>query len=176
MKKFTIPNFKKDLAEKSKDELIKEITSLCKIFPDVKEYYKSQTGDVKDIVKKYKDIIEKDFVDGKTRGFPKARLPVAKKAVKDFRKIVNDSELTAEIMFIYVESISDFNSEFFPDVEEFYTDPVDMFEELLQLLEHNELTDKYERRARKVVINATDGWGYRDSLEERYEEIYGDFK
>ncbi|MCP4106777.1 MAG: hypothetical protein GY749_14770 [Desulfobacteraceae bacterium] len=60
MKKFTIPNFKKELAKKSKDELIKEITTLCKIFPDVKEYYKAQTGDFKDIVKKYKDIIEKE--------------------------------------------------------------------------------------------------------------------
>ncbi|MCP4106779.1 MAG: hypothetical protein GY749_14780 [Desulfobacteraceae bacterium] len=78
-------------------------------------------------------------------------------------------------MFTYVESISDFNSEFFPDTEEFYTDPGDMFEELLQLLEDNELADKYERRAHEIVINAPDGWGYRDSLEERYEEIYGDF-
>ncbi|RLC16837.1 MAG: hypothetical protein DRI57_10680 [Deltaproteobacteria bacterium] len=34
---------------------------MCQKFPKVKEYYKAQAGDLKDIVKTYKDIIEKKF-------------------------------------------------------------------------------------------------------------------
>lgn len=173
--KFTIPSFKKQLARKSKNDLIKEITTLCQKFPQVKEYYKAQVGDVQDIVKKHKDIIEREFVEGKTRGLPKARLSVAKKAVRDFRKLINDPELIAEIMFTYVESISGFSSEFGPDREAFYTEPEYMFEEALKLLDENGLAAKFKDRAGAIVENATDGWGHQDSLCEWYEDMYGDF-
>lgn len=176
MKKFTIPSFKKQLAKKSKDDLIKEIAKLCQKFPQVKDYYKAQAGDFKDIVKKYKDIIEKEFVEGKTSGLPKARLSVAKKAVRDFKKQVSDPEQIAEIMFAYVESISGFSSEFGPDEEDFYTEPEEMFEEALKLLNENELSDKFEDRAYRIVENATDGWGHQDSLRDRYEDVYGNIK
>lgn len=76
MKKFTLPVFKKELAKKKKEDLIKEISSLCQQFPQVKEYYKSQYGDPSDILKKYIDVIEKEFVEGKTRGMPNARISI----------------------------------------------------------------------------------------------------
>lgn len=174
--KFTLTSFKKELAKKTKKELIQEISTLCQKFPKVKEHYKAQAGDLKDIVKAHKDIIEKEFVEGKTRGLPKARLSVAKKAVNDFRKLTDNPELTAQVMFTYVESISLFSSEFGPDTEEYYTDPEEMFEEVLELLEDNDLLDKFERRAYQIVKDATDGWGHQDSLQERYEEMYGEFK
>jgi hypothetical protein len=175
MKQFTLPAFKKKLAEKSKEDLIKEISYLCQQFPEVKEYYKAQYGDVIGILKKYKDIIEKEFVEGKTRGMPKARLSVAEKAVKDFRKLVNDVELIADVMLTFVECISDFNDEFGVDEEYFYTEPEDMFEKVLKLLKENELLDKFQERAYDIVDRATEAWGHFDSLKERYEEVYGDF-
>ncbi len=79
-------------------------------------------------------------------------------------------------MFTYVESLSWFSSEFCPDREEYYTSPEDIFEDVLGLLKKNNLLGKFERRAYKIVKNATDGWGYQDSLQERYEDVYGDFK
>ena len=175
MKKFTITNLKKQLAQKTKEELSKEIATLCQTFPRVKEYYEAQESDIRELVKKYKGIIEKEFIEGKTRGLTKARFSVARKAVNDFKKLTNDPELIADIMLTYVESISWFNSEYFPDSEEFYTRPEDMFETALALLKNHNLLDDFEPRAYKIVKNATDGWGYRDSLEERYEEVYGDF-
>jgi hypothetical protein len=175
MKKFTITNLKKQLAQKTKQELIKEIASLCQTFPQVKEYYKAQKNDIQELVNKYKSIIEKEFIEGKTRGMPKVRFSVARKAVNDFKKLTNKPELIADIMLTYVESISWFNSEFFPDTEEFYTRPENMFETVLALLKKHNLLEKFEPRAYKIVQNATDGWGHRDSLEERYEEVYGEF-
>jgi len=176
MEKFTISNLKRALAKKTKDELIREISTLCQKYPQVKDYYKAQGSDIKEIVKKYKDIIEKEFIEGKTRGMPKARLSAARKAVNDFKKIRDNPELIAEIMFTYVESISWFNDEYCVDTEEYYTSPENMFEDALKLLKKNNLLDKFERKAHKIVKEATDSYGYYDSLQERYENVYGEFK
>ena len=173
MSKFTITNLKKQLSQKSKEDLIKEIATLCQTFPQVKEYYKAQGSDVQELLKKYKDIIEKEFDTGKKRGLPKARFSVARKALNDFKKLTDDSELIVDIMLTYVESISGFNTEYGPDAEEFYTRPEDMFETVLALIKKNKLLEKFQQRAYDIVENATEAWGHRDSLEERYEEVYG---
>ena len=175
MKKFTITQFKKQLAQKTKEELIQEIATLCQTFPQVKEYYKARGSDIQEIVTKYKGIIEKEFIEGKARGFPKARFSVARKALTDFKKLTTDPALIAEMMFTYVESISWFNSEFAPDVEGFYTKPEEMFEQALAMIKKHHLEDKFEGRAYTIVENACEGWGHRDSLKERYEAVYGEF-
>jgi len=106
---------------------------------------------------------------------PKARISVAKKAVKYFRKLISDADLVVDVMLTFVECISNFNDEFGVDEEDYYTEPEDMFEEALQLIDENGLTKKFEARAYDIVDRATDAWGHFDSLQERYEEIYGDF-
>ena len=47
---------------------------------------------------------------------------------------------------------------------------------MLALLKKNGIEKDYERRAYEIVENATDGYGHADSLQDRYEEIYGDFE
>ena len=47
-----------------------------------------------------------------------------------------------------------------------------MFEKALKLMEQNNLLGKYQSRAKKIVMNATDAWGHQDSLHERYEDAY----
>ncbi len=174
--KFTLSYLKKQLLERTKEELVQEISNLCQKFPQVREYYQAQTDDTGVIVKKYTDIIEKEFVEGKTRGMPKARLSVAMKALKDFRKIIQNPALVAEVMFTYVESVSSFSSQFEPRDEDYYTDPEEVFEELLELLKRNNLEQKFKDRAHDIVADATDSYGYQESLQERYEDIYGEFK
>lgn len=175
MKKFTITILKKQLAEKSKEDLINEISNLCKKFPQVKDYFKAQSGNIRDILRKHEDIIEKEFVEGKTRGLPKTRFSIARKAVMDFKKLTDDADLIAEIMFTYVESISSFNNEFCPDEERFYIAPEKMYEDALKLLNKNGLLDKFKERAYDIVANAPDDWGNKDSFQEEYEKFYGDF-
>jgi hypothetical protein len=176
MKKFTITLLKKQLSEKSKEDLIKEIATLCQTFPQVKEYYQAQGDDIQELLKKYKAIIEKEFIEGKTRGLPKARFAVARKAVNDFKKLTDNVELVADITLTYVESVSWFNSQYGPDSEEFYTKPENMFEDVLALIEQHNLLGKFEKRAYNLVATACDGWGHQDSLRERYENVYGDFR
>ena len=107
---------------------------------------------------------------------PKARISVAKKAVKDFRKLISDADLVADVMLTFVERVSNFNDEFDVREEDYYTEPEDMFEEALQWIKKNELTDKFQERAYDIFDRATDAYGHSDSLKERYEEVYGDIE
>ena len=108
MTKINWTQIKKVLAEKSKQELLKEISILYKKFPQVKEYYQVQTTAVDEVLEKYKTIIEKEFIDGKTRGLPKARFNVAKKAISDFKKLSSEPDLLADLMLTFVASVSSF--------------------------------------------------------------------
>jgi len=175
MKKFTVAILKKQLAEKSKEELINEISYLFQNFPQVKDYFKAQSGDIRDVLKKHEEIIQKEFVYGKTRGLPKARFSVARKSVTDFKKLTDDPEPIAELMFAYVESVSSFNNEFSPDTERFYSASEKMFEDALKLLKKTRKLDGLKDRAYEIVENAPEGWGNRDSLKEIYEDFYGEF-
>lgn len=175
MAKLTATQLKKQLASKTKEQLIHEISTLYQKLPQVKEYYQAQGEDIQEIAKKHKDIIEKEFVEGKTRGNPKLRFSVARNALNDFKKLTDDPALIADVMLTYVESISWFNSEYGPDAEEFYTRPENMFEETLILLKQHDLLAQFESRAYKIVEKATDGYGHYDSLRETFEEVYGEF-
>ena len=147
MSKVTWTQIKKGLAEKSKEDLIKEISTLYKKFTQVKEYYQAQTIAVDEVLNKYKNIIEKEFIDGKTRGLPKARFNVAKKAISDFKKLTSDVDLIVDLMLTFVASVSSFNTEFSPDVEKFYTIPEDMFEEALKLIDKHKLKSRFKIQA-----------------------------
>ena len=171
---FYLSVLKKALSKKSKTDLITEISILYQNFPQVKEFYQVQAGKPEDVLKKYEAIIEKEFIEGKGRGLPKARLSVGKKAISDFKKLSKDPELITELMLTFVESVSWFNTEFGPDRETFYTSPENMFENVLELMKKNNLLLKYKSRAKKIVMNATDSWGHQDSLHERYEDAYGE--
>ena len=160
MSKLSITKLKKELDQKTKKELINEISTIYKKFPQVKEYYKAQYTDSTDVLKKYIEIIEKEFVDGQTRGYPKARLSVAKKAIQDFKKINDDPALLADIMIRFVECVSTFNSDFGVDEERYYTSPEDMFEKTLKLLKSKKLLQKFKDRAYQIVEEACDSWGH----------------
>jgi hypothetical protein len=173
MSQMNSATLKRNLEQKTKQELIQEIATLYNKFPAVKEYYQAQEGDINLVLEKYKDIIRKEF-SIPTKGEPKARLSVGKKAIQDFKSVTQDPELLADIMLTFVESVSEFNNEFGPDVESFYTSPENLFEKTLELLKKHNLLPLFKDRAHQIVKNATDGWGHQDTLEEFFENFYGE--
>jgi hypothetical protein len=175
MAKFSVTELKKHLSSKSKDELIRDIVDLCQKYPQTKEYYMAQHGDVRDLLAKYKDIIEKEFIEGKTRGNPKARFSVARKALNDFKKLTKEPVLVIDLMMTYAASISWFSSAYGPDEEKFYTNPESMFEEALKLIRQHHLEDQFRDQAVAMIKNACDAWGHQDTLIERYENVYGEY-
>ncbi|MEN8446143.1 MAG: DUF6155 family protein [Cyanobacteria bacterium J06555_13] len=172
MSNFTLTSLKKQLSKKTKDELVQEIAMLYKTFTPVKEYYQAQGDDIQVLVKKYKSIIEKEFIFGKTRGLPSAKFSVARKALNDFKNLTKEPELIADMMLFYVECVSSFNTEFCPDAENFYTAPENLYETALAFIQKHQLEELFRKRAHDIVTNATDGWGHQDSLAEQYLSVY----
>lgn len=168
---FTLTQLKKHLAGKTQKELITEIAELYKAFPQVKDYYQAQHADVTVIAQKYKDIIIKEFL-GTGRGFPKARFSVARKAVNDFKKLTNEPAPIADVMLTYVESTSDFCSEYGPDTESYYTSPENMFIDTLHFMQEHDLLDGFRERLHRVVKNATEGYGHQDNLRFSYDDYW----
>lgn len=175
MSKITVATLKKTLSSKNNKELVQEIADLYKKFSVVKDYYQAKEGNPEEVIEKYKNIIKKEFTNGYSRGMPKARLSVARKAVQDFKKLSNNPEFLVDLMLTFVEEISNFNNEFGVDGESYYTSPEGMYDDALSIIEKYNLLSKFEIRARLIVKNATDGWGHFDSLNASYEEFYGEF-
>lgn len=168
--KFTISQLKKALANKSKEELIAEIATLCQTFKPVKEYYVNLMGDDTDIIAKYKAIITKEFVWTKTSP-PKARLSVARQSVTDFKKISNKPEQIAEIMLYFVECVSGFLTDY-DGPENQYTSAENMYEDTLKYMEQHTLLHQFADRTKLVVIGATDAYGHSDTLQSTYDDYY----
>ncbi len=175
MAKFSVAELKKQLFPKTKDELIKDIVKLCQTFPQAREYFMAQHGDARDLLIKYKEIIEKEFIAGRTRGFPKGRLSIARKAVADFKKLTKDPVLIIDLMLTYAASISWFSSAYGPDDEKYYSNPENFYVTALELIQEHELEDQFRDQATAIVKNACEGWGHKDRLQERYEDVYGEF-
>ncbi|HEX7636087.1 MAG TPA: DUF6155 family protein [Noviherbaspirillum sp.] len=103
MKSISIKTLKQYLIQRTKEELIDEIADLFSRFDMVKDYYQEKSGveDGGKILEKYKSQITHEFFPA--RGFGKARLSVARKAVIDFRKVSKSKTELADLMLRYVE-------------------------------------------------------------------------
>lgn len=172
MKSITISQLKKALAEKSEKELMEEIANLFKKFPQVKEYYTlvlSAAGE-EYVLEKYKKIITNEFFP--KRGYGKARLSVAKKAISDFKKISRKPHFIVDIMLHYVDQGVNFTDQYGDIDEPFYNSMERMFEEALKLAKKNNLLPFFKENCEEIINEACEGWGFKDGLTEIYCELY----
>ena len=172
MKNITISKLKKALAEKSENDLLEEIITLFKKIPQVKEYYTvafSEEGENL-ILGKYKEIITNEFFP--KRGYGKARLSVAKKAISDFKKISDKPPLLIDIMLHYVEQGVDFTDNYGDIDSPFYSSMEKMFGGALQLAEKYNLLPYFKERCDEIVNDACDGWGFKDGVSEIYDDFF----
>ncbi|MDY6863237.1 MAG: DUF6155 family protein [Thermodesulfobacteriota bacterium] len=101
MKKINLKDLKQYLNQKSKEKLINEISDLFGMFENVKDYYttKINPDNEEQVLQKFKDKIKKEFFP--SRGFGKARLSVARKAISDFKKVTNSKKGLDTPMLFY---------------------------------------------------------------------------
>ncbi len=172
MKNITISKLKKSLSGKSENELLDEIINLFKKIPQVKEYYTlafSEKGEEL-ILDKYKKIVTNEFFP--KRGYGKARLSVAKKAINDFKKISDKTPLIIDIMLHYVEQGVDFTDQYGDIDGPFYNSMGKMFEDALELAGKYNLLSFFQKSCEEIVNGACEGWGFKDGLAETYYEFY----
>ena len=95
--KITLNQLKQHLRNCAQEELITDVAELFKRFPSVKEYYQIKLYPQSEpkVLAKYKKTIEDEFFPA--RGFGKARLSIAKKAISDYRKVC-DNEVAARLI------------------------------------------------------------------------------
>ena len=168
-----VSEFKARLKQLEKEDLIKHLASLYQNFDNVKDYFilTLNPDEEKNVQLKYKANIQNEFFP--KRGDGKARLSIAKKAISDFRKISNSSELIRDLMLFYVEQGVEFTNEYGDINEQFYISMEDMYARTLKLMEKNDLIKAFKKRCFQVVVD-TDGigWGFHDSLADLYYEYF----
>ncbi len=172
MKFITISSLKKSLSEKSEKELLEEIINLFKKFPQVKEYYTSTFSEEgeKLILEKYKEIVTNEFFP--KRGYGKARLSIAKKAINDFIKISSKPASVIEIMIHYVEQGVEFTDQYGDIDGPFYSSMENMFDKALKLAEKNNLLPFFQDHFEETANKACEGWGFKDYLFDSYYQFY----
>ena len=168
-----VSEFKSRLKQLKKEDLIIHLASLYQNFDNVKDYFISvlNPDEQKNIQQKYKAAIQNEFFP--KRGLGKARLSIAKKAISDFRKISNSSELICDLMLFYVEQGVEFTNAYGDINEQFYISMEDMYARTLKLMEKNDLAKVFKKRCFQIVVD-TDGigWGFHDALADLYYEYF----
>ena len=165
------------LNSKSSDELIEEIVTLVKTFPEVKEYYQvklSPKGDSKALAKYQKIIRDEFFPAG---GFGKLQLSNVHKALKNYKKISDAVDGKVELMVYFVEQGAQFIQEFGDIDEDFYESMESVYEEASKLVATHNLKRKWRDRFYDVVRDTDDtGYGFGDAIRASFEEFFSDKK
>jgi len=172
MKNISIKTLKTYLSQRTKEELMDEITDLFSKFEMVKDYYQEKSGvEEGKILEKYKSQITHEFFP--VRGFGKARLSVARKAVTDFKKLSKSKEELADLMLHYVEMGVRFTNEYGDIDEPFYNSMESMYENVLKLIAEEELQAPFQYRCNKIVTDTNGiGWGFHDALGDMYYDAF----
>lgn len=172
MAKITLTALKRHLAQHSHDELVGDIADLFTRLDAVKDYYALRlTGPSEDLVAGYKAKIENEFFPA--RGYGKARLAVARKAITDYKKLAPPPASLADLMLYYVEMGVQFTNTYGDINVSFYSSMETMYEQAARLIVANELHDEFETRCKEIVDDTRNiGWGFHDALADSFAEHF----
>ena len=172
-KKITLTELKKHLRKKSDAELVEEIADLYKKFDAVKEYYRASFfNDDEAVLQKYKDVITEEFFPRSLHVDPKARLSVARKAVRDYKKVSCSDSGYAEIMLHYVEIGIEFTNTYGDIDSPFYSSMANMYFDAADFIKNHSMATLFQEHLYKMVLDTQDcGWGFHDSLVETYFDV-----
>ena len=174
-KKITLTELKKYLRKRSDVELVAEIADLYKKFDAVREYYRaSYFNDDEAVLQKYKDVITEEFFPKSLHADSKARLSVARKAVRDYKKVSCSDSGYAEIMLHYVEVGIEYTNTYGGIDSPFYSSMAAMYFDAADFIKSHNMENLFQERLYKMVIDTQNcGWGFHDSLVETYCDVIG---
>lgn len=167
-------NLKKYLTNLSNEDLIKEVEKLYKNFKNVQEYYGMElSGDTANFLKKYKEMLLKEYFPNTKYTIGNARASVAKKIVSDFSKIKVFEVDLIDLMLYRVELCVAFTDAYGDINEQFYTSTENAFDAVVKLIVKNKLQEMFMLRCKEVVDKTADfGWGFHDTLSEIYYQSF----
>lgn len=171
----SLTTLKQHLKSCSKEELTNDILELFKKFDSVKDYYQIKLSPKEEaqVSMKYKKIIENEFFPA--RGFGKAKLSIAKKAITEYKKIDETPVGVADIMLFYVEQGVKFTNVYGDIDESFYNSMESMYEKAVQWIVRHEIQDVFNTRCARIVEDTSDiGWGFHDAISHIYSDSFDD--
>ncbi len=174
--KINLTILKRYLKTRSQEELIGHIAELFKRFEGVKDFYQVQLypEEQKQVADKYKKIIENEFFPN--RGFGRAKLSVAKKAITEYKKVNKSSVGLIDMMLFYVEQGVKFTKAYGDIDEPFYDIMESMYEKAIKNVIKYQQEETFQKRCYKIVSDTSGmGWGFHDALSHMYEEAFQEF-
>ncbi len=174
--KINLTILKRYLKTRSQEELIGDIAELFKRFEAVKDFYQIQLypEEQKQVAERYKKIIENEFFP--TRGFGRAKLSVAKKAITEYKKVNQSSVGLIDMMLFYVEQGVKFTRAYGDIDEPFYNSMESMYEKAIKNVIKYKQEETFQKRCYKIVSDTSGmGWGFHDALSHMYEEAFQQF-
>ena len=168
-----LKDLKQYLGTRSREQLIAEIGEMFSKIDAVKDYYQSKLnlGYSAEVSEKYKSVIKHEFFPA--RGFGRARLSVARKAVSDYQKVSASKFGAADIMLYYVEVGVQFTNTYGDIDEAFYNSMESMYDRAVKYIVRHGLQGQFEERCRRIVTDTAGiSWGFNDGLSYIYEEHF----
>jgi hypothetical protein len=156
----------------TQEQLINHLLHLGDSFKDVHAYLQNvvHPADDETVRARYRQIIENEFFPA--RGYGRARLAVARKAVTDYRKVAASVDGPADLMLAYVELGVRFTRTYGDIDEPFYRSMERMYADALRWIASHGLEDVFRARA-EALLAATRGMGYlfHDVLLQLFTDI-----
>jgi hypothetical protein len=150
---------RKHLQGLTQAQLVNHLLHLGESFKDVQAYLQNvvHPADDETVRARYRQIIQNEFFPA--RGYGKARLAVARKAVTDYRKVAASVEGPADLMLVYVEMGAKYARAYGDLNESFCRSMESMYATALQWIVKHGLEDAFRPRA-EAVLTTTRGMGY----------------
>jgi hypothetical protein len=166
-----LTDVKKELKKLDKDKLIDLIADLYKKNKSVKEFFDFYVNpNERELFEKYRNKIFEALYPKRGNNF---KLKDGKQAISDFKKMGSSADLLADLMLFYVETGVRFTNDYGDINEPFYKSLATTFYESLNLMEKENLLEKFEDRVDKVVDDTRGiGWGFHDYLVEVWISFY----
>jgi hypothetical protein len=167
---------KNHLRQLTHEQLINHLLYLGDAFNEVQGYLQNvvRPADEDAVRARYQRVIESEFFPA--RGYGKARLSIARKAVTDYGKVALTTRGPADLMLFYVETGLRFAREFGVDEAAFYVSMLRMSRDALDWIVAHGLEAEFHARCQQL-LDATEGmgWGVHDTLFSEYHDRFGDW-
>ncbi|NDJ75052.1 MAG: hypothetical protein GYB65_02235 [Chloroflexi bacterium] len=173
MSRLSVRDLQVYLKQRTHEELAKDIVTLFRRFDAVKDYYQLQLDEtsVKAITDRYKAVIRQEFFP--ERGFGKARLSVARRAITDCMKLVTSQHDIADLVLYYVEMGVEFTGAYGDIDEPFYNSMESMYERAAKFISQHNMQNQFAARCWKILRDTSGmGWGFHDRLSAIYDEYF----
>lgn len=164
MTKLSIKKFQEHLAKLDREELLSELTTLYKKYPEVSRHYQAELATDQFLLEKYKKKIYSAYFPKKGPG--KRKHANIRKFISEFKKVAPFELDIIELQLYRVQCATSFFIQKGKQKSAYYDAVLDSFEEALLLIRTNRLTEKYKPEFERLLKIAPDDFDFAKRLAE----------